>query len=43
VKDDPVVIADGPFKDLEGKVGDIDEDRGKVKVLVVDVWPRDPG
>lgn len=34
VKDDPVVIADGPFKDLEGKVGDIDEDRGKVKVLV---------
>ena len=34
VKDDPVVIADGPFKDLEGKVGDIDEERGKVKVLV---------
>lgn len=34
VKDDVVVIADGPFKDLEGKVGDIDEDRGKVKVLV---------
>jgi transcriptional antiterminator NusG len=34
VKDDPVVIADGPFKDLEGKVGEIDEDRGKVKVLV---------
>jgi transcriptional antiterminator NusG len=34
MKDDPVVIADGPFKDLEGKVGDIDEDRGKVKVLV---------
>lgn len=33
-KDDPVVIADGPFKDLEGKVGDIDEDRGKVKVMV---------
>lgn len=33
-KDDPVVIADGPFKDLEGKVGEIDEDRGKVKVLV---------
>src|SRR3989344_2233141 len=29
VKDDPVVIADGPFKDLEGKVGDIDEERGK--------------
>ncbi len=34
VKDDPVVIADGPFKDLEGKVGDIDEERGKVKVMV---------
>lgn len=34
VKDDPIVIADGPFKDLEGKVGDIDEDRGKVKVMV---------
>jgi transcriptional antiterminator NusG len=34
VKDDPVVINDGPFKDLEGKVGEIDEDRGKVKVLV---------
>ncbi len=34
VKDDPVVIADGPFKDLEGKVGDIDEERGKVRVMV---------
>lgn len=34
MKGDPVVIADGPFKDLEGKVGDIDEERGKVKVLV---------
>ena len=34
VKEDPVVITDGPFKDLEGKVGDIDEERGKVKVLV---------
>lgn len=29
-----VRIADGPFKDLEGKVGDIDQERGKVKVLV---------
>ena len=27
-------IIDGPFKDLEGKVGEIDEERGKVKVLV---------
>ncbi len=34
VKDDPITIIDGPFKDLEGKVGEIDEDRGKVKVMV---------
>jgi transcription termination/antitermination protein NusG len=34
VKDDPIVIVDGPFKDLEGKVGEIDEERGKVKVMV---------
>ncbi len=32
--DDMVTIVDGPFKELEGKVGEIDEDRGKVKVLV---------
>ena len=32
--DDPVLIIDGPFKDLEGKIGEIDEERGKVKVLV---------
>lgn len=32
--DDIVTISDGPFKELEGKVGEIDEDRGKVKVLV---------
>jgi transcription termination/antitermination protein NusG len=31
---EPVVVADGPFKDLEGKIGEIDEDKGKVKVLV---------
>jgi transcriptional antiterminator NusG len=29
-----VRIADGPFKDLEGKVNDIDKERGKIKVLV---------
>jgi len=29
-----VRIADGPFKDLEGKVSHIDQERGKVKVLV---------
>jgi len=34
VKDDAVVISDGPFKDLEGKVGEIDEERGKIKVMV---------
>lgn len=27
-------IADGPFKDLEGKVSSVDNERGKVKVLV---------
>ncbi len=32
--DDQVRIGDGPFKDLEGKVSDIDDERGKVKVLV---------
>lgn len=32
--DDAVIITDGPFKDLEGKVGEIDEERGKVKVLI---------
>ncbi len=31
---DMVIIADGPFKDLEGKVGEVDEKSGKVKVLV---------
>jgi transcriptional antiterminator NusG len=32
--DDAVVISDGPFKDLEGKVAEVDEEKGKVKVLV---------
>jgi len=31
---DSVVIVDGPFKELDGKVGEVDESRGKVKVLV---------
>ncbi len=31
---EPVVVTDGPFKDLEGKVGEIDEEKGKIKVLV---------
>ncbi len=30
----PVRITDGPFKNFEGKVSDIDQERGKVKVLV---------
>jgi transcriptional antiterminator NusG len=34
VSGDAVTIVDGPFKDLEGKVSDVDEERGKVKVLV---------
>lgn len=29
-----VKITDGPFKDFDGKVSEIDEDRGKIKVLV---------
>jgi len=30
----PVKIVDGPFKGFEGKVSEIDEQRGKIKVLV---------
>lgn len=32
--DDHVIITDGPFRELEGKIGEVDENRGKVKVLV---------
>jgi transcription termination/antitermination protein NusG len=32
--DDAVIIVDGPFKDFEGKVNEIDRERGKVKVFV---------
>jgi transcriptional antiterminator NusG len=32
--DDAVMIIDGPFKEFEGKVSEVDEERGKVKVLV---------
>ncbi|OGD67296.1 transcription termination/antitermination protein NusG [Candidatus Campbellbacteria bacterium RIFOXYC2_FULL_35_25] len=32
--DDAVIIVDGPFKDTEGKVIEVDEKSGKVKVLV---------
>lgn len=31
---DLVRINDGPFKDYEGKVSEIDEEKGKIKVLV---------
>jgi transcriptional antiterminator NusG len=34
VPDEGVLIVDGPFKDLEGKVSEVDQERGKVKVLV---------
>jgi transcription termination/antitermination protein NusG len=30
----PVRIIDGPFKNLEGKVTSVDEEKGKIKVLV---------
>lgn len=30
----PVRVTDGPFKNFEGKVSNIDEERGKIKVLV---------
>ena len=29
-----VIVTDGPFKDLEGKVSEVDNEKGKVKVLV---------
>lgn len=32
--DDVVMVVDGPFKELEGKIEEVDEERGKVKVLV---------
>ncbi len=31
---DPVKVTDGPFKDQEGKVQEVDADHGKVKVLI---------
>ena len=34
VVDDIIKITDGPFKDLEGKVSEVDDNRGKIKVLV---------
>ncbi len=34
VPGDAIKIVDGPFKDFDGKVSDVDKDRGKIKVLV---------
>ena len=31
---EPVKVLDGPFKGFEGKVSEIDQERGKIKVLV---------
>lgn len=31
---DNVKIVDGPFKDFDGRVSEVDEERGRVKVLV---------
>lgn len=31
---DAVIVKEGPFKEVEGKVGEVDEERGSVKVLV---------
>ncbi len=33
-ENDHIMIVDGPFKELEGKVSEVDEERGKIKVLV---------
>jgi len=37
---DLVKIIDGPFKDFDGKVSEIDEERGKIKALV-NIFGRD--
>ena len=34
MKGDLVKITDGPFKDYDGKISEIDEKKGKIKVLV---------
>ena len=31
---DSIKIVDGPFKDTDGKVAEVDEERGRVKVLI---------
>ena len=37
---DPIKIIDGPFKDFDGKVAEVDQEKGKLKVLV-SVFGRD--
>ena len=37
---DPVKIIDGPFRDFDGKISEIDQEKGKLKVLV-SVFGRD--
>ncbi len=32
--DSPVKITDGPFKNMEGKITNIDQEKGRVKVLI---------
>ena len=32
--EDAVKVTDGPFKDYDGKVAEVDEEKGRVKVLV---------
>ena len=32
--DTPIRVVDGPFKNMEGKVVDVDKERGKVKILI---------
>ncbi|NCS99380.1 transcription termination/antitermination factor NusG [Candidatus Parcubacteria bacterium] len=35
-----ILITDGPFKELQGKINEIDQERGKIKVLV-DMFGRE--
>jgi transcription termination/antitermination protein NusG len=35
-----ILITDGPFKELQGKVSEVDQERGKIKVLV-DMFGRE--
>ena len=40
---DVVRINDGPFKDFEGAINAIDEEKGKIKILSINVRTRNPG